>query len=138
MKVWSRTLTVTDLNECVREVNTEFPGCALYLAESVSLHEGRRARRIDGVSLRSTYNRRHPNTGTRGAETMEWGGAASWTEWGWFLARVFDRDPDARCGDYRGRDDFHWQTDARFVDPRTPRERQIILALKGRRFPSLA
>lgn len=129
MKVWTEVLTVGQLHSCAYAVNAEFPGCAVYLLDhKMRMHNGPRVRRIDGVSLRSTYNRRHPNSGTEGSE---WGGTASWTEWGWFLARVFERDPDARCGDYRGKDDFHWQTSGRFLDPRSPRERQVLVMLKS-------
>lgn len=137
MKVWSRTLTTLDLRESAKQVNDEFPGARVYLGtmaswpddngKAMTVHEGPRTRRIDHVHLRSETGVYHANTGTQGAAREM---AASWTEWGWFLARVFDRDPDARCGDYRGVEDFNTQTNDRFIDPRSPRERQVKRALR--------
>lgn len=124
MKVWSKTLTVEHVQEAVARVNREFPGCGVFLSSDISVHEGPRTRRLDGVHLRSRTGRHYPNSGTYGA-LREGELAASWTEWGWFLARVFEFDPAARCGEYHGVDDFHAQTGERFRDPRTPRERQL-------------
>ena len=131
MKVWRRTLTPGDLLRAAEQVNQEFPGCGVFLEDDgCNLHDGPRTRRIDHVKLRSRYGRHFPNSGTNGAATYDQGYsgnlAASWTEWGWFLARVFEQDPDARCDDYRGADDFHAQTSGRFIEPRTPRERQLV------------
>ena len=125
MKVWSKTLTPGDLADAVGRVNTEFPGCAVYLQNPPVVHNGPRVRRIDGVHLRSRFGRYYPNPGT-GQRSYEGHLAASWTEWGWFLARVFERDPVARCGDYRGVRDFNAKTGGRFIEPRTPRERQLV------------
>lgn len=139
MKIWSATLTVRDLEEACAEVNHEFPGAAVFLGGSMSwggcgdqvaaLYEGPRSRRIDCVHLRSESGGHYPNSGTYGART-DAGMAASWTEWGWFIARVFMRDPNARVGDYRGVDDFDSKTLSRFVEPRSPRERQVKRHLK--------
>lgn len=123
MKVWSRTLTRADLFECAVRVNAEFPGVRIYVALECELVDGPRSRRLEHVHLRSEAGTRRPNHAHSGAVSD--GYAASWTEWGWWLARVFERDPNARCGVYRGLDDFHAQTNRRFRDPRTPRERQL-------------
>jgi hypothetical protein len=40
--------------------------------------------------------------------------SAGYDAWGWWLAVLFDRDPDAWAGPYKGRDDFHKQTDGKF------------------------
>lgn len=32
--------------------------------------------------------------------------AAKWQAWGWFIAELFNRDPDARIGQYKGVADF--------------------------------
>lgn len=129
MKVWSDTLTPADLEGAVERVNAEFPGANVYLSADTSLHEGPRTRRIDGVHLRSATGRHYPNSGGYGAlHVGEM--AASWTEWGWFIARVFEIDPGARVGDYKGVEDFHRQTHDRFVEPRSPRERQVKRALR--------
>lgn len=35
--------------------------------------------------------------------------AATWAAWGWFIAELFNRDPDARIGQYKGVADFRRQ-----------------------------
>lgn len=129
MKVWSDTLEPHDLIAAAVQVNGEFPGCGVYLDGTPRLYEGPRTRRIDGVHLRSNSGRYFPNSGVRGAD-HDSGMAASWTEWGWFLARVFERDPKARCGQYKGVEGFNRLTHDRFIEPRSPRERQVKRALR--------
>lgn len=54
--------------------------------------------------------RRRPNSGAYGYDGHEaW--AATYDEWGWFLAAVFDADPAAIAGHYKGIDHFHATTD---------------------------
>ena len=125
MKVWSRVLTLQDVHDAANEVNSDFPGCAVYLAPGLELVVGPRSRRLERVRLRSRFGTRHPNPGTGGRD-HDGHLAASWTEWGWFLARVFAKDPEARAGQYRGVEDFNEQTRYRFVEPRTARELQIM------------
>lgn len=40
--------------------------------------------------------------------------AATRDEWGYFIAELFDIDPDAIVGTYRGRADFRTRTDGQF------------------------
>lgn len=131
MRIWSQVLTASDFHECAEEVKREFPGCAVYVRcddDPLRLVRGPNAGalRFDHVHLRSHVGRYYPNPGT--GRALFWGGemAASWTEWGWWLARLFERDPSARCGEYRGAADFHEQTNRRFMEPRTARERQLL------------
>ena len=53
--------------------------------------------------------------------------AASWDEWGIFLARLFMIDPDAHCGKYgyQSEEHFHWITGNRFrtLHPRNQHKR---------------
>lgn len=42
--------------------------------------------------------------------------AATWDEWGIFMARLFDHEPTMRIGPYRDRDHFRWSTDDRYDD----------------------
>lgn len=129
MKIWSETLTCKDLLNAAEKVNSEFPGANVYPSSDASLYAGPRTRRIDHVHLRSATGRHYPNSGGYGAlHVGEM--AASWTEWGWFIARVFEIDPDARVGDYKGVDDFNRQTHDRFIEPRSPRDRQVKRALR--------
>lgn len=52
------------------------------------------------------HGRYATNRQGRGGST---GRAATWTAWGWLIAELFRRDPDARIGQYRGVDDFRRQ-----------------------------
>lgn len=42
--------------------------------------------------------------------------AATWDEWGIFMARLFDHEPTMRIGPYRDRDHFRWSTGDRYDD----------------------
>lgn len=68
------------------------------------------------VSL-TGYGARHTrakNTGTRGAgDDAE--RAATWSDWGRFLAGVFERDPSAKCAYYANAEDYHAKTRGLFV-----------------------
>lgn len=65
---------------------------------------------------RSGVWRKRPNPGTSTRNRYGVGGwAATFDEWGWFLAALFDADPTARCGTakhpvYKDREDFHDRT----------------------------
>lgn len=48
--------------------------------------------------------------------------AATWDEWGHFLAAIFEQDEDAICGNYNGADDFHSQTKYKYEIQRYCRE----------------
>jgi len=54
---------------------------------------------------------RRTNTGTRGAGDYY---AATWDEWGYFIAELFALDPAAIFGGYDGAADFHAQTKGKF------------------------
>jgi hypothetical protein len=47
---------------------------------------------------------RYANTGMAGADSSM--RAASYDDWGWFLAELFDAHPDAKAGPYKGIDGF--------------------------------
>lgn len=61
--------------------------------------------------------RRPPNSGSYGASDdgrfARW--AATYDEWGWFLAQVFEADPDAKAGPYGSRRDFHLKTKGAYL-----------------------
>lgn len=73
--------------------------------------------------------RRFKNSGDSGAESgyyepAVW--AATWDEWGWFIARVFQLDPDASwTGHYSSSADFHRKTGRKFDD------RDVMIFPKG-------
>ena len=54
-----------------------------------------------------TRSRHYKNSGVNGAGNCY---AASYDEWGWFLAALFEVDPDAIAGPYDGLDDFNTKT----------------------------
>jgi hypothetical protein len=62
--------------------------------------------------------RRWTNTGTHGANSDQNGAgiyAATWDEWGWFLAEVFTADPHAKCNWYDGKAEFERITKHAYV-----------------------
>lgn len=56
--------------------------------------------------------RRFKNSGDNGAFYV-W--AATYDEWGWFIARIFALDPKAKFGPYRGPLHFHQETEGKFL-----------------------
>ena len=54
-----------------------------------------------------TKSRHFKNSGVNGASHVY---AASYDEWGWFIARVFQADPTAIFGPYNGLEDFNVKT----------------------------
>lgn len=59
-----------------------------------------------------TPRHRRPNSGVRGAGEAF---AASYADWGRVLAHLFEVDPEALAGPYKGAADFHAQTKGAFV-----------------------
>lgn len=79
-----------------------------------------------GPDLGPRTARRRVNSGVYGAG--EWY-AATWEEWGWFMAEVYALDPAARwsCG-YRDSADFHRKTGGRFAAAVFQRAESPLLA----------
>jgi hypothetical protein len=103
-------------------IHTAADSAAMYEAArfaGVSLamtrHGSRTHSHAFNVTLEGSSNRRpNPGSGQGGDPDAR---AATWEEWGMFLARVFAADPAARTtggGGYDGADDYHWQTGDRF------------------------
>lgn len=65
----------------------------------------------DGDKIKGD-GRRFKNTGKSGADSVY---AASYDEWGWFIARLFEMDPTAKFGHYSGADNFHGHTKFAYV-----------------------
>lgn len=55
-----------------------------------------------------TNHPRRPNTGVSGGTGDDY--AATYDEWGWFLAHIFAADPTAKTTYYVSANDFHSQT----------------------------
>ena len=81
------------------------------VAASVSVHGSGSHKGALEVKLTGTSSRR-PNPGT-GVGNSD-GYAATWDEWGMFLAYLFEKDPKATATYYEDADDFHWKTCGRF------------------------
>lgn len=83
--------------------------------------ESRRSRshyRAYEVRLGSFSPKRRPkNTGKRGSDSDAAWRAASWDEWGWFMAEVYRMDQFVKWGStYHGRAQFNRMTTGRFMD----------------------
>lgn len=85
----------------------------------VTTHNSRTRTLAYDVHLTGTSGRR-ANSGRYGGTSDTDDYAATWDEWGMFLAYLYERDSRMRAGGtakrpvYRDADDFHWQTQYRF------------------------
>lgn len=116
MRIHSDTLTPADVYAAADAAG---PGVHVTLTR----HGSRSRSHALEVKLTGTSSRR-PNGGNRGADSDAY--AATWDEWGMFLARLFDVDPDATCWAYpNGGTDFDIVTRGRF-DTLTPDEQHRL------------
>ena len=127
MKIYSNTLTSGDLNAAIsaanqhtqRDPDNPFHG-SIGFERCRSLARPRvRARGWD-VLLHRTGSTMHFNTGMHGAGED---GAASWDDWGWFLAALYEQDPGMRAAYYTSAEDFHRSTGNAFRPGGSPRLR---------------
>jgi hypothetical protein len=106
MRIHSDTLTSLDLFEAARISRTEL---------TYEFHGSRSRTRSVDVHLTGESKRRPNDRGRHLSHEY----AATWDQWGVFLAVLFDRDPDMLCGTakrpaYADRADFHFKTSDRF------------------------
>lgn len=87
------------------------------VAASVSVHGSRSRKGALEVKLTGTSTRR-PNSGTGVRDSDDY--AATWDEWGMFLAYLFEIDPEATCDYYTDEGDFIWKTNWRFESLTAP------------------
>lgn len=70
-----------------------------------------------------TRSRHFKNSGSHGAESGVYGGdrvwAATYDEWGWFIAELFTMDPAAKFGHYKTEQLFHEMTKNKYKSPVT-------------------
>jgi hypothetical protein len=59
-------------------------------------------------------SRNYKQMTTKSGKTDDKLWAATYEEWGWFLADIFDRDPDASFGHYKTKALFHEMTKGKF------------------------
>jgi hypothetical protein len=75
---------------------------------------------VDGLTLHASRSRRAAwEVKLTGDGTHSRRRAATWDQWGWFLAHLFDVDPEMIVGTpgrptYASADDFHARTDDKF------------------------
>lgn len=103
MKIHSDKITAAHMYDAAHKAGVDF--------ERMDQKGSRSKARAFDFLLTGSSNRR-PNSGHRGATGDVY--AATWDEWGMFLAYLFDVDPDAKATYYDNAEDFHWQTAARF------------------------
>lgn len=117
MRIHTDTLTVTDIYAAAAHAGGgDYRTSPVYV--DVMEHGSRKRARAFNVSLTGTSTRR-PNSGNRGADGADVY-AATWDEWGMFLAELFRRDPNATIpGVYESGEHFRWVTGGRF-DTLTP------------------
>jgi hypothetical protein len=73
----------------------------------LSTHGSRTHKAAYEVALRGTGKRhtKRPNTGITGANSDEY--AATYDDWGHFIAALYQNDPTAKIGPYKSRTHFH-------------------------------
>lgn len=103
MKLYSDHLELDDLHACLP------CGCEL---EALRIARPRVRTRGWTVRLTAVSGARWTNTGTHGAGYDK---AATWDQYGEWMAGLFDIDPHARIAFYDGRADFHRQTRDQYV-----------------------
>lgn len=90
--------------------------------EESGIHGSRKRKAAIEIKL-GTYvkikgdGRRYVNTGNRGADAEAGLYAATYDEWGWFIAELFAADPEATFGNYDGVTDFDSTTRFKFILP---------------------
>lgn len=100
MRLHTCAITATDLHDAARLASVTF--------DVMAEHGSRSQRRAWDVKLLGSSGRR-PNFSDSDGE------AASWDEWGIFLAALFREDPLMRAAHYASAEHFHWCTGRRFV-----------------------
>lgn len=110
MRIHSNTLTRSDIVSALRQPEIA-PDIELVTFGVFSSRKRQRAYEVqlgtDDKTSGPTKSRHYKNSGTHGAGQI-W--AATYDEWGFFLADLFRLDPNAIAGQYNGADDFHAQT----------------------------
>jgi hypothetical protein len=111
MRLHSDVLTQRDLFDAAMISGLHSRGAYV---ESVTLHRSRSRARGMEFRLASDRSNQYRNSGQYGAEV--WGPkAASWDDHGVWMAELFDRDPNAIIGPYKGRDAFHCATKEAYI-----------------------
>lgn len=117
MRIHTDSLDIGDIEAALSRANRGVQ--AVYLDGCTRFGSRSRARAYEVVLRardgRDRYGkvRTWPNSGSYGAETGE-GKAATYDEWGHFLAEVFVADPEAIAGYYKSAADFEDKTRGKY------------------------
>jgi hypothetical protein len=114
MRFHTDTLTPMHLHEIVKSTGLAAEGVAIAHAD---MHNSRSHKAGIEIVLRASpgkdrfgKTRRNPNSGTSGAYN-DYEKAATYDEWGIFMAKLFELEPTASFGrTYKDADDFHAST----------------------------
>lgn len=102
MRIHSNKLQYSDLWEAAQAARVDM---------DMTRHGSRSHEYAFNVKLTGESKRR-PNSGKRGAGDDF---AATWDQWGVFIAILFDKDPSIKMTHYENRHDFHVMTNNRFL-----------------------
>jgi len=104
MRIHTDILTEADIHDAAREARVSYAGGGF-------TRHGSRSRDHAFNVLLTGESKRRPNGGNYGAADDY---AATWDQWGVFLAVLFDRDPNMKTPYYVDAHDFHVRTNDRF------------------------
>lgn len=119
MKVYSDTLTDADLDAATTAASSHNPApSGDYQFTGIVGFETCRKMTRPQIRKRGWDVRLYRIGSTRHFNTGQWGagddGAASYDDYGWFIAELFARDPQARIAEYDGAANFHTVTNDAF------------------------
>jgi hypothetical protein len=119
MRIHSDTLSNPDLVLALRRAGLQSEGVQLCINGT---HGSRSHHRAVDVTLRAVVGRDRNGKARRppmqGADIgADYPRAATYEEWGYFIAAVYCEDPDAKVGPYENVDDFDQKTRYAFDAP---------------------
>lgn len=121
MKLHSDTLTDSDIYLAIRNAR-DLDGVADHVSMDTFRSAGTRTRaRAWDIHLGTDTRdrdatgkmRRKPTNSANQDDLADY--AATYSEWGWFIARLFETDPNAVFGPYKGKEHFDNATLGRFI-----------------------
>lgn len=106
MRIHTDTLTSADVYNACDAATRSVSGTKTVRPTRLELHGSRKRARAFDVILTGSNSRRQ-----NGGQDY----AATYDEWGYFLAHLFARDPQMTCDYYDDAADFQTKTDRRYV-----------------------
>jgi hypothetical protein len=119
MRIHSNVLTHEHLYDAMNAAKLGADG--VFIIDSM-VHGSRKRHHAIEVKLganasrdRNGKMRRPRNSGQYGSDRRDPAKAATYDEWGYWIAELYVIDPDAIVGPYDNAEDFHRQTDYRYA-----------------------